>query len=83
MYASPLGLLIMSIILIAALKRSARANYVLIMTIAYALSTPMAWSPLFYCAIYLSYMSPVSRSVRPAVRRRPWAATSRSALRAA
>jgi len=83
MYASPLGLLIMSVILIAALKRSARANHVLIMTIAYALSTPMAWSPLFYCAIYLTCMSPASRSVRPGVRQHSWAATPPSALSAA
>ena len=58
MYASPLGLLIMALLLIAALRRSARANHVLLMTVAYALSTPMAWSPLFYCAIYLTYMAP-------------------------
>ena len=83
MYASPLGLLIMSLILIAALKRSARANHVLIMTIAYALSTPMAWSPLFYCAIYLTCMSPGSRSGRPGVRQHSWAATPPSALSAA
>lgn len=74
MYATPLGLLIMSIILIAALRRSARANHLLVMTVAYALSTPMAWSPLFYCAIYLSFLSPMLlRRVRlggaPALRR--------------
>jgi hypothetical protein len=80
MYATPLGLLVMSAILIAALKRSARANHVLLMTIAYALSTPMAWSPLFYCAIYLTWMSPAPRRLRPAVRRRSWTAASPSAL---
>jgi hypothetical protein len=58
MYASPLGLLVMAIILVGALRRSAHSNHVLLMTVAYALSTPMAWSPLFYCAIYLTAMAP-------------------------
>jgi hypothetical protein len=70
MYASPLGLLIMAAILIGALRQSNRANHVLPMTIAYALSTPMAWSPLFYCAIYLTAMAPpLGRRGAPA--RRP------------
>jgi hypothetical protein len=65
MYASPLGLLIMAAILVSALRRSARANHVLLMTVAYALSTPMAWSPLFYCAIYLTALAPPMGGRRP------------------
>ena len=65
MYASPLGLLIMALILVGALRRSLRSNHVLLMTIAYAFSTPMAWSPLFYCAIYLTSMAPPPLGRRP------------------
>lgn len=69
MYASPLGLLIMAIVLVGTLRRSARLNHVLLMTVAYALSTPMAWSPLFYCAIYLTAMAPPLGARRPLAQR--------------
>ena len=69
MYASPLGLLIMAIILASALRTSARSNHVLLMAVAYALSTPMAWSPLFYCAIYLTALAPPLGGRRPLAQR--------------
>lgn len=82
MYASPLGLLIMAFILAGALRRSARSNHLLLMTVAYALTTPMAWSPLFYCAIYLTAVAPPLGG-RRSLHHRPAAVTAPTAPNAA
>jgi hypothetical protein len=54
MYSSIIGFLIASMAIFISIRNTNQSNYILLILLLYALSTPMIWSPLFLFAMYVS-----------------------------
>lgn len=61
MYSSVFGLIVMTIAITVTLRGGRRSNYIVLMTLLYALSTPILWSPLFLMALYIARRAQLAR----------------------